>query len=198
MPPDAPAVAVVNARLARHFFGNASPIGRRMRFNVGGDRPQVREIVGVVRDAKHYGVKARDWPMVFLPTDRDGSFLVRTQGDIPGIGNTIRAVVAAAGGIAQVERVRPYRDDDRRFAGSGTHDGRLVHGVRRPCDAAGGNRDVRRAGVRSVAPHGGDWASVWPSARNAVTCSGWFCGRQRTWLPRAWPPAWLGPSRQRA
>jgi hypothetical protein len=50
---DAPAVAVVNARLARRFFGNASPIGRLMRFNVGGDRPQVREVVCVVRDAKH-------------------------------------------------------------------------------------------------------------------------------------------------
>jgi predicted permease len=107
---DAPAVAVVNARLARRFFGNASPLGRRMLFHVGGPRSQAREIVGVVRDAKHYGVKGRDWPMVFLPTDRDGSFLVRTRGDTPGIGNTIRAIVAASGGAAQVERIRPYRE----------------------------------------------------------------------------------------
>ena len=107
---DAPAVAVVNARLARRFFGNASPIGRRMRFNVGGDRPQVREIVGVVPDAKLYGVKARDWPMVFLPTLRDGNFLVRARGGVAEIGKTIRAVVASSGGPAQVERIRSYRD----------------------------------------------------------------------------------------
>jgi predicted permease len=108
--PDSP-VVVVNARLARRFFGNASPIGRRIRFNVGGDRPQLHEIVGVVRDARHYGLKARDWPMVFLPSNRDGGFVLRTQGDIPGIGNAIRAAVAASGGIAQVERIRPYRDE---------------------------------------------------------------------------------------
>ena len=46
--------------------------------------------------------------MVFIPTDRDGSFLLRTKGDIPGIEHTIRVVVAASGGIAQLERVRPY------------------------------------------------------------------------------------------
>jgi predicted permease len=107
---DAPAVAVVNARLARRFFGNASPVGRRMRFNIGGDRPQVREIVGMVRDAKHYGVKEREWPMVFVPTLRDGNFLVRTQGEIPGFSNTIRTAVSAAGGGVQVDRIRPYRE----------------------------------------------------------------------------------------
>ncbi len=108
--PDSPGV-VVNARLARHFFGNASPVGHRIRFNLGGDRPQLHEIVGVVRDARHYGLKARDWPMVFIPSNRDGGFVLRTQGDIPGIGNTIRAAVAASAGIAQVERIRPYRDE---------------------------------------------------------------------------------------
>ena len=108
--PDSPAV-VVNARLARHFFGTASPIGRRIRFNLGGDRPQLHEIVGVVRDARHYGLKARDWPMVFLPSNRDGGFVLRTQGEVSGIGNTIRAAVARSGGIAQVERIRSYRDE---------------------------------------------------------------------------------------
>ena len=94
--PDSPGV-VVNARLARHFFGNASPVGRRIRFNLGGDRPQLHEIVGVVRDARHYGLKARDWPMVFIPSNRDGGFVLRTQGDIPGIGNTIRASSGSLG-----------------------------------------------------------------------------------------------------
>ena len=96
---DAPAVAVVNGRLARHFFGSTPHRSAGVCcFHVGGDRPQVREIVGVVRDAKHYGVKGRDWPMVFIPTLRDGNFLVRTQTEISGIADTIRAVVAASGG----------------------------------------------------------------------------------------------------
>jgi predicted permease len=108
--PDSSAI-VVNARLAHHFFGDASPIGQRIRFGAGPDRPQLHDIVGVVRDARHYGPKARDWPMVFIPSNRDGAFVLRTQGDITGIGNTIRTAAAATGGLAQVERIRTYRDE---------------------------------------------------------------------------------------
>ena len=50
-----PPVAVVNDRLTRHYFGDTSPIGRRIR--LPGFKPELREIVGVVRDAKHYGAR---------------------------------------------------------------------------------------------------------------------------------------------
>jgi len=60
-----PPVAVVNESFARHYFGSESAIGQRIKLDF---EPQtVREIVGVVRDAKHYGVRARVWRMVYLP-----------------------------------------------------------------------------------------------------------------------------------
>src|SRR5438045_1838344 len=58
-------VAVVNESFARHYFGSNSAIGQRIKLAF---EPQViREIVGVVRDAKHYGVRERVWRMVYLP-----------------------------------------------------------------------------------------------------------------------------------
>ena len=50
-----PPVAVVNDRLTRQYFGDTSPIGRRIR--LPGFKPELREIVGVVGDAKHYGAR---------------------------------------------------------------------------------------------------------------------------------------------
>jgi ABC-type lipoprotein release transport system permease subunit len=94
---------VINARLARRFFGDVSPVGQRM--TVG--KAPVREIVGVIPDAKHYGLKEAEWPMVFLPTASDGSFLVRTTQELSA--QTIRSVAAA--GIAQVEHIRSFEDD---------------------------------------------------------------------------------------
>src|SRR5437588_7032824 len=50
-------VALVNESFARHYFGSNPAIGQRIKL---GFEPQIiREIVGVVRDAKHYGVRER-------------------------------------------------------------------------------------------------------------------------------------------
>jgi predicted permease len=71
-------VVVVNETFARRFFGTAPPIGHRVA--VGLD--PVLEIVGVVKDMKHMGVKQAVWPVMYLPAlQRDGlegTLLVRT------------------------------------------------------------------------------------------------------------------------
>jgi predicted permease len=48
-----PLVAVVNQSFARHYFGNASAIGKHVTFVADA---QIFEIVGVVRDAKYYEI----------------------------------------------------------------------------------------------------------------------------------------------
>src|SRR5262249_51824287 len=50
-----PPVAVVNESFARYYFGNASAIGRHV--TLASEKKVASEIVGVVRDAKHYGIR---------------------------------------------------------------------------------------------------------------------------------------------
>jgi predicted permease len=102
---DKPPVVVVNESLARSYFGNASPIGHRIRFPWR--PPVVREIVGVVGDAKHYGVREKTWRMVYVPTWKEGSFLVRANVDPRLLSGILREEVPAVDKLAQIEQIRP-------------------------------------------------------------------------------------------
>jgi predicted permease len=99
-----PPVAVVNDRLTRQYFGDASPIGRRIR--LPGFKPDLREIVGVVRDAYHYGARENPKPMVYLPDAKEGVFLVRVDANTRLASSGIRQAVSAADSTAQVEYIR--------------------------------------------------------------------------------------------
>ena len=50
-------VAIVNESFAKHYYGNVSPIGRRIGFGGDPGTPTPIEIVGVVKDAKYTGVR---------------------------------------------------------------------------------------------------------------------------------------------
>jgi predicted permease len=101
-----PPVAVVNESFARHYFGGDSAIGQRIRLRF--ERGIVREIVAVVRDARHYGVRQRVWRMVYLPVQEGESFYVRTNLKEQLLSGLIRADVAATDKILEVEDVRPF------------------------------------------------------------------------------------------
>ena len=101
-----PPVAVVNESFARHYFGSNSAIGQRIKL---GFEPQIiREIVGVVRDAKHYGVRERVWRMVYLPAQKGDSVFVRANLNTQLLVGMIRAEVAASDRILQVQEIRPF------------------------------------------------------------------------------------------
>ena len=62
MPPPEPdgstfRVAIVNESFAKHYYGNASPIGRRIGFGGDPGTPTPIEIIGLVKDAKYTGVR---------------------------------------------------------------------------------------------------------------------------------------------
>jgi predicted permease len=58
-------VAVISETMAKRFFPNGSPLGKR--FGVSGGSPNEFEIVGVVKDAK-YGTVTEQWrPMAYYP-----------------------------------------------------------------------------------------------------------------------------------
>jgi predicted permease len=69
----APRVAVVNEAMARKFFGDDDPIGKRFGYGSAADI----EIVGVLRDARLDGVRRPPPPMVFYPLPQVMQFASR-------------------------------------------------------------------------------------------------------------------------
>ena len=72
-------VAIVNESFAKHYFGNASPIGRRIGFGGDPGTPTPIEIIGVVEDAKYTGVRDEIPRQVFFAyqqMDKAGSAVV--------------------------------------------------------------------------------------------------------------------------
>ncbi len=78
----APPVAIINESLARRFFGNQSPIGRRFSNRLG-----AVEIIGVVKDVKYRSLREQERPMYYRPFQQPGTsrgqmtLVVRTTGD---------------------------------------------------------------------------------------------------------------------
>jgi len=105
-----PPVAVVNESFARHYFGSSPAVGRRIKLAADGQAQ--REIVGVVRDAKHYGVREKAWRMVYVPAWKvDGGFFIRARLNVQLLSDIIRAEVTATDKIAHIERIRPFEMD---------------------------------------------------------------------------------------
>ena len=88
-----PKVAVISEALARRFFPDGSPLGKR--FGTYGRPPDEFEIVGVVKDAKYVAVTEQWRPMVYYP---------HAQNPQPVENFVVRFAGAPAAGIPQVRR----------------------------------------------------------------------------------------------
>jgi predicted permease len=91
----APKVAVINQTMARHFFGDKDPIGRRIAW----DRNEPPMIVaGVIRDVKIFGVRESSQDAIFTPylqAESIGSatLVVRTAVDPVRVAGDVRAAI---------------------------------------------------------------------------------------------------------
>ena len=99
---DHPGVALVNESLAKHFFPNENPLGRRIRPGPPGriwrqQKLTSFEIVGIVRDVKLAGLDAPSEPAYYLPASQaplhDMTLLVRTSADPLAIVGAVRQAV---------------------------------------------------------------------------------------------------------
>lgn len=109
--PQSPRVAVVNESFARAFFGDRPPLGHHL--TLAGEPNAAREIVGVVRDARHYGVREKPCRMVYMPALQTGDFMggsLFLRGDNPQMLSSIaRSRIPRAGGSTRIERIRPFQ-----------------------------------------------------------------------------------------
>ena len=67
----APKVAIINETMAKQFYGNTSPIGRRMGFGRGNATDM--EIVGVARDLRTVQLNQKPVRFVYIPYRQDDS-----------------------------------------------------------------------------------------------------------------------------
>jgi putative ABC transport system permease protein len=83
------AVAVVSDLAAKRFWPNERPIGKRVSIDTVDGQPRWREVVGVVRGTRHFGLEATPRPEVYVPhTQAPSPFMI--------------LVVQARGGTADV------------------------------------------------------------------------------------------------
>jgi putative ABC transport system permease protein len=112
---DAPPVAIINETLAKRYFGNESPIGKR----IGLSRPtDWREIIGVVRDVKNYGLAADVKPECYVPYLQNGPnylagsaswmvLVVRTESDPSGYAAAIKREMQLIDKEQPISSLRP-------------------------------------------------------------------------------------------
>ena len=91
-------VGIINQTLARKYFPNVNPIGKRIWFDH--DHPHQFEVIGVVADSKHNSLREPPTPQFWLPFfNAEGdepsfcSFQVRYGGNQAAVASAIRAAV---------------------------------------------------------------------------------------------------------
>lgn len=109
---DATRVIIVNETLERDYFdGNA--IGRRLNVN-NPDNPVWREVVGVARDIKHFGIRAESRNAMYLPyaqAPNNALFtVVRTSLEPESVIGSIRTEVAALDSDIALATVQPMTE----------------------------------------------------------------------------------------
>jgi predicted permease len=104
-------VAVINQTLARHRWPGESPIGKRFSFE--GTAAWI-EIVGVVGDAKRYGLDRPVADEVYRPAAQAGAFasylVVRTSADPAALTAATRAALRKADSELAVDRMATMED----------------------------------------------------------------------------------------
>jgi predicted permease len=91
--------AIVNQTAARFYFGDANPIGKKVRFANYPSHDLVYEIIGVVKDAKHDSLRERPSRFIYLPipqsVDRINrlALAVRCTGDAIAFAGPVRQAI---------------------------------------------------------------------------------------------------------
>ena len=103
----APLVAVVNEEAVRRYWPGASPIGGRVRV-IGTE--EWREVVGIVRDVRHWGLTSPVQPELYMPVPQFPwgglVFVVAGSGDAVPLAAGIRSAVHAVDPELVVARAR--------------------------------------------------------------------------------------------
>ncbi len=117
---NSPTVAVINETMARSFWPGADPIGKRMRLGTPEMGLPWFTVVGIVHDAKPFGLEAAAPAEFFVSCLQLGSWvdmnlIVRTSSDNLGIATALRERVLALDREMVVSNIQTM---DQRLAGT--------------------------------------------------------------------------------
>jgi putative ABC transport system permease protein len=105
---DSPWVTVINESMAREYWGEQDPIGRRLQFGA----ETWRTVVGVVGDVLHEGLDGETKPEMYVPmeqapnTESGPTIVVRTALDTGAAAGELRGAVAAIDRAIPVDRIQ--------------------------------------------------------------------------------------------
>ena len=104
-------VVLINEALAKKFFANDDPIGKRVAFDRYPDSTSFwRTIVGVVGSERQNGLEAPSRPEFFAPVKQDENgtrtLLIRTTGDPAAIIPAVRSRLASVNSGVAINRIR--------------------------------------------------------------------------------------------
>jgi putative ABC transport system permease protein len=112
----APQVALINQTMARTFWPNESPVGKRIRL---GGSPNLTSIVGVMSDVRQINLDQPSDPEVFLPLSIGATampflwprhLVLRTQGDPMSRAEAIRRIIREVDPDLPVSSLRTMDD----------------------------------------------------------------------------------------
>jgi putative ABC transport system permease protein len=104
-------VAIVTEEMARSLWGDASPLGRKVR--VSGRDDVWSTVIGVVGGVRHRGLEVQPNPMTFRPLAQveeawGTTFVVRTAGPAANLGSQIRSVARSLDAAIIINKIQPF------------------------------------------------------------------------------------------
>ena len=111
---NAPRVAIVNEQLAKHYWPNQDPIGKRFRLSTEPDSPG-SEIVGLAKTSKYLFIAEPPTDFVYLPyrqknADRAWSILAQSAGDPASLAGPLREIVRGLDANMPIYNVRTMEE----------------------------------------------------------------------------------------
>lgn len=110
---ECPRVVVVNRALARRAWGNASPLGSRLRFDYGAEKSDWFEVIGVAGDVRHGGPEQEPPPEIYLPLEQEPwpvmSVVLRSRTQPHQLTASVRSVVHAIDPDLPLYNIRSLR-----------------------------------------------------------------------------------------
>jgi putative ABC transport system permease protein len=93
----APRVAVISEAMARHYFPNQDPLGKRLMFGFPPDGAVEREIVGIAGDVRDVALSQEPGPMMYVPYTQapfwGANLVVKSTLGVVGVAAAIREEV---------------------------------------------------------------------------------------------------------